>query len=277
MLSWKLWGLLRDIPTSKRLRSVLAPKSEKSSFSSRLLVLAAFGFCTITRLPLLLIPVGIHFLCLRTGVNITNTMTRLHELGQYNVCAVTPFGAFGMVLEISRVYIAKIRISGQNMRPLLKAGGIALLLGSLAIFVWVFFAPTPQNLRIAHVLLLLLTLIALVFALVGEYAQSMILSIIIAILAGTTGERNTARLWTIGSYVGIQLALYLSLGFLLNFWFFFFTNILVVSINVQISLAILIAIGCYFGARELIIYLLWNRLHVCINDDVPTFKLLRQR
>lgn len=154
-----------------------------------------------------LIPIFTTFVTLRYALNISNAIAAQRQIGSYDLFALLPAGEFANVLNITRVY----------RHPL--QGMVTGMVSALVLFllVWIVTAGFPLSLTgnligLSTVAYYALPVMALGISSFVDYLQSFVAATLIAILASQNAKPGQAQVTLVGSFIALQLALYVIVG-----------------------------------------------------------------
>jgi hypothetical protein len=275
MLSLRLWRALDNLPQYLSLHRVLIPKQPDILPKFLLEFIGLSVFCLCTLLPFIILPIVMSFSCLNTALQIAVTLAHQRELERYDLLALTPIGALGSAIEISRFHTKETR---ENIEVARNFGGtmaVVVLVWGIILLIATFYG-TQANVSDYALFTALVGFLLIVVALYHDCRQSLILGMVIGILAGSAQDRVTARLLALGSYLGIQLSLYALLSVFFILLAALLGRIMIFNMDVKLLVVIALVILCHFSAREIAIYLLWRHLNEDINDELPAQKSKRK-
>lgn len=154
-----------------------------------------------------LIPIFITFVTLRYALQISNAIAGQREIGSYDLFALLPAGEFANMLNITRAH----------RHPL--QGALTGVVSSLLLYalVWIVTAGFPLSLTgslvgLSTVAYYALPVLGQGIASFADYLQSFVAATLIAILASQRAKPGQAQVTLIGSFIALQVALYVIVG-----------------------------------------------------------------
>jgi hypothetical protein len=153
---------------------------------------------------------------LRFALKIIASISKLREIGNYDLYALLPAGEFASVFNICRTHRFRLDSTIRGIKSLL----IVLVVGmSCALS----FLISLGNSGIFELLVIWILFAGLVRCI--DYVQSFVAATLIALLASQHQNRSEVQIWTISGFLGLQIALYIVLfPLLINIPFFWQDN-----------------------------------------------------
>ena len=280
MITWRLWRLLKHPPRShpmflrmNRTTASPLPRHLNISVMSVFVVMICFLSAVIPPfLPFaLLLPVIFavfngSLYGLVWSARVSRALVHEHEQGTFDILSIAPDGAFGTSWAIStgcihrrggfdslRVFSLEEFCIAWTITLILSAGRWQQYMnsfeGNMALF--------PVGVLITYSLLLIAT-----------FYFNNVQSVLLGTLLGMSVPiyvRNSldAQIWSIGSYIGLQLATYLFTGFMIGL---VLPALFSMSIATEILLAFM-GVGIFYLIREIVLTALWRLLLFKLNSQ----------
>lgn len=258
ILTRKLWRALtgNEAPHPIYERIINAPMNPPPWYLTCAIIVGA---------PFLLLP-AILFLSvtysLRWAVSISSTIARERESGMFDLIALSPAGALGVCRAICKASLNRNQALGQIQTPvawIIRLGFTLLALSSVGILTEYFVPPEAQgDLQFLIVVVYLVTFTA---ALMIDHVQSVVLACLIGMLTpGYTSGRVDAGAGAFMIFLLLTVITYLITllgGFVAAP--LIFQSLGVPSIAAALILP-LIRLGILYGAREVMIVVIWRAL-----------------
>jgi hypothetical protein len=271
MFSWQLWRLLHS--PIKGYGQRLVPQSLNDSkndtvfFFGIVLWLVSCGICYFVVIPIS-IAIGLNFFSIQAAWQISGTVARQHEMGRWELIAVTEIGSLGIIFDLCSYYA---QATNQNVKDITKVllSCVALICGVLLI--GSLIVPTA----IFIVFFLIAMLVVGSGMILFEYHQSFVLGNLIGIFASRVGERTNARMLAMVSLLVVQLMCY---GVPIIVWYIVnqFYNLWVINPFLLIFVAVIVLASLHV-TREIIIHALWRQVLLRFNDDIPVLNVKGKR
>jgi hypothetical protein len=294
MMSWRLWGALRNPPTFGALfRRTLARRSPirfpRGRFSSVIESFFAIVICMVMLSPLAFIIAIGGLLMLFNGtvysliwaMQASGILAGNRQSETYDMLCVGPQGALGVHWSVCTACLHR-QNRLEQIHGLVRS--ILLVFLGLVLVVTVFMLPhtsgetgrfaVAQANQGATSLVVLATAIVLLYI---DHVQSVVLGSLLGMLIPTYSNRRAdAQLMTAAVYLLIQVTTYVILGVLaLNVLPALFRNVQGWIAPVGQSL---ILIAAFYGVRELVIRVVWQMLLERLNaapSDLDELDLTR--
>jgi hypothetical protein len=253
-----LWQLMRTTPISSEFRKLLHfDKHDKTAWWWNALINIAL---LIMLVPMLFaLPVIVSLLCLPKAIEIADIVARQYRSGRHDAIAVTLIGDMGLLLGIIRICFQSMAtpLTGLFKVWVIATGGALLM----------FLISGVNVSSTLHGTIILSLIIGALFI---DYAQCVVLTAVIGILAGLSRDPFKARSFAFIGYFSIQFLLY---GVMAAAMIVMFVQLMMHRPIEQALFLFGAALATFFAAREGIIAVIWRQIRQRLNDDIPTFNI----
>jgi hypothetical protein len=285
MISWQLWLALHRPPVFHPLYQRVLKERHDSVWRHAWWFVAAGAILLLFAFPALLLPLvlispvlGALFAATLNGINwtahIASTIAYQRRHNLFDIIAVSPEGPFNIcwILATARLHyqdsLDKALTEAHFIIQFIGLGGLMLVIGLL-------IAPTSeQRLQALVGFLILMTLMAAIYI---DYAQTVVTSVLIGILAGhATRSAIDSRLWAMVGFITLQVTLYL-IGFVLIFVISPLVRTALGLDSIVISMISPALLLLFFaGLREVIVRVLWNAVQHQLNAEPQALEHLQE-
>ena len=301
MLTWRLWREInRPTPLTALYYRLHIRRAfiEQADFS--LGALTIFRTLGLTLLPVIFIFLGVPLLFISYAsllpftalivplaitaygfahcVSVSGQIVRERELANYDLLGVSPPGRFGLHWAYTVSWLVNHRTIRWLLLIFIGVGMFAALLGITGNLL---IAPSPLTENAPFNISRLLRTAASILSFWVDYAQTIILSSLIAMYVGAvTNLASTASLLSGGAFLTLQVAIYV-VSNALNFYLAgIFLNLRVISTpeyEIGVALFTVLALIITYLMREYIIWLLWNAVVRTLNASPSELDTLIRR
>lgn len=268
MTTWQLW---RNIKLPVDLHPVFWHiKMSRHKTDSRLIwgtaaVLAIITFFVFPDAIIILLVMAPLFYALMNvsingvvwTVNTAETLTRERERGTYDILCVIPDGA----LQVNWiVFVERLHYKQSLNNSLGEMRSMLMVMGMISAFIF-FGGVVDANASTTYQVTIMLAMIfAVGLAMYIDYIQSVITSGLVAIItANLTVNPSDARLWSITSFITIQVVMYT----ILIAFIWIVSNVYAGFDRIPLLIGIItpsLVVLLFVAIRELLIWTLWRWL-----------------